>query len=190
MYSATRPRTPRRPTWGWRPGERGSSASTAGLQLWSMSTYQRCASMPRRTPILPNPQTLLRASVFLCKWQLKAPRHGGRGGGRIKAQAARLPSYSGCDGRRRREALSRAMGRSRARSRSRVVVEAVTAARSCSRRSVGSLGGGCGHGVPLHSCPPWAARAARASFRHSERLPARAHASPRELREQLSGPKK
>ena len=72
---------------------------------------------------------------------------------------------------------------------SRVVVEAVTAVRSCSRRSVGSLGGGCGHGVPLHSCPPWAARAARTSFRHSERLPARAHASPHELREQLSGPK-
>ena len=54
--------------------------------------------MPRRTPILPNPQTLLRASIFLCKWQLKAPRHGGRGGGRIKAQAARLPLCGGGGG--------------------------------------------------------------------------------------------
>jgi hypothetical protein len=94
-------KTPRRPTWEWRGLERGSSTSTARLQLRSMSTYQRWVSMPRRTPILPNPRTLLRASVFLCKWQLKAPRHGGRGGGRIEAQAARLPSGSGCDGRRR-----------------------------------------------------------------------------------------
>ena len=169
--------------------ERGSSASTARLQIRSMSTYQRCASMPRRTPILPNPQTLLRASIFLCKWQLKAPRHGGRGGGRIKAQAARLPWCGGGGGCRTREARSGATARPRARSRSRVAVEALTAARSCSRRSVGSLGGGCGHGHPLHSCPPWAARAAWTRFRLSERLSARAHASPRELREQLSGPK-
>ena len=170
--------------------ERVSSTSTARLQLRSMSTYQRWVSMPRRTPILPNPRTLLRASVFLCKWQLKAPRHGGRGGGRIKAQAARLPWCGGGGGCRTREARSGATARPRARSRSRVAVEALTAARSCSRRSVGSLGGGCGHGHPLHSCPPWAARAAWTRFRLSERLSARAHASPRELREQLSAQKK
>ena len=42
--------------------------------------------------------------------------------------------------------------------------QAVTGPRgaaAASRRSVGSLGGGCGHGVSLHSCPPWAVRAAR-----------------------------
>ena len=172
--------------------ERGSSASTAHGGT-SALVHVNVSQVREHAPSHPHPSEPSnpppRLRCFLCKWQLKAPRHGGRGGGRIKAQAARLPSYSGCDGRRRREALSRAMGRSRARSRSRVAVEAVTAARSCSRRSVGSLGGGCGHGVPLHSCPPWAARAARTSFRHSERLPARAHASPHELREQLSGPK-
>ena len=85
--------------------------------------------------------------------------HGGREGGQIKAQAAPLALGDGSDGWRVQEALVRATARSRAWSRSKVAAEAVTAARSCSRRSVDSLGGGCGHGVPLHSCPPWAARA-------------------------------
>ena len=66
---------------------------------------------PRRTPILPNPRTLLRASVSLCKWQLKAPRHGGRKGGRIKALAAPLPSCGGGGGWRTREARSGATAR-------------------------------------------------------------------------------
>ena len=153
-----------------------------------MSTHQRCASVPRRTPILLNPQTLLRASIFLCKWQLTAPRHGGRGGGRIEAQAAPLASGDGSDGWRVQEALVRATARSRAWSRSRVAVEAAWAARSCRgrERGVRGQGGGSGHDAPLHSWPPWAARAARTGFTRSKGLHACSHASPRELREQLS----
>ena len=169
--------------------ERGSSTSTARLQLWSISTYQRCAGMPRHTSILTCPRICHPGPFSLCIQGGDALINGGRQGGQIKAPAAPLPSRGCCDGWCTRETRSSAFARSRLRSRSRSPWRRPESRGAVRERGVRGQGSGYGHPARLLTCPPRGERAAGTGFRHSRGFRARAHVSPHTLMEQLSAPK-